>query len=168
MKLTLADLEAVSLKSGAHMTREEGMCAMEAAAYLAGEPHSDHPQCVSPVIAAFKISWNDGLPNDAERDRLLLPLIPLTIGTAGSTELDERRAWRALDWLVRVHTPAFMDLVPELHTQAEDLRRLTPYTDADAANTNQKQLAAARDAAWAAAWAPPCASPSHSPFFSPF
>jgi hypothetical protein len=47
---------------------------MEAAAYVAGEPHSDHPQCASTVITAFVIEWNDRLGND--RNRLSKPLIP--------------------------------------------------------------------------------------------
>jgi hypothetical protein len=33
------------LKQGSHTAREYGMCAMEAVAWLAGEPHSDTPTC---------------------------------------------------------------------------------------------------------------------------
>ena len=36
-----------------HKAREDGMCALEAVAWLAGEPHTDHPKCVSQVIGAF-------------------------------------------------------------------------------------------------------------------
>ncbi len=54
---------------------------MEAAAFIAGEPWSDHPACVCPVIAAFMRSWNDGL-SDKDRNRLLLPLIPKTSARA--------------------------------------------------------------------------------------
>lgn len=56
-------LGPLTLLKGKH-DRGQGMCAMEAAAYLAGEPHSDHPKCVSPVIATFLRNWNDGLPDD--------------------------------------------------------------------------------------------------------
>ena len=71
-----AAIERLSLQSGSHESLEKGMCVMEAAAYVAGEPWSDHPVCACPVITAFMIAWNDALPNDAERDRLLKPLIP--------------------------------------------------------------------------------------------
>ncbi len=72
------------LKSGAHTANDgAAMCAMEAAAWVAGEPWSDHPECVCPVIGAFMRSWNDSLPDD-RRTALLLPLIPATIGTRGN------------------------------------------------------------------------------------
>jgi hypothetical protein len=42
---------------------------------LANEPWSDHPQCTCPTITAFMIFWNDSLPSDKDRDRLLKPLL---------------------------------------------------------------------------------------------
>ena len=94
----------VHLSHGKHARRANGMCAMEAAAYIAGERHTDTPVCVSPVIAAYMIAWNDGLPSDAERDRVLKPLLPLVLHTRTTTADEETRAWLATDWLVRVHT----------------------------------------------------------------
>ena len=57
----LARLADVPLKKGAHSSPDAGMCALEAAAWIAGEPHSDHPECVCPVpppptVAAQKLS----------------------------------------------------------------------------------------------------------------
>ena len=72
----LRAVETISLESGAHNTFAEGACVMEMLAWVAREQHSDHPQCACPVIAAFLRTWNDGLRSDAERDRLLKPLIP--------------------------------------------------------------------------------------------
>lgn len=103
------------------------MCAMEAAAYIAGEPWSDHPECVCPVIGAFMRSWNDALP-DAERSALLLPLIAKTIGTRGSDALANRRAVVATDWLIRVNTPAWLRLAG-LTEQADALAKLPEITD---------------------------------------
>ncbi len=122
-------LAAVStLAAGAHNPDAGGaMCAMEAAAYIAGEPWSDHPQCVCPVIGAFMRSWNDNLPDD-RRTELLLPLIPATIGTRGSAELVNRRATMATDWLIRVHTPAWLRLAG-LTAQADVLAALPEITD---------------------------------------
>ncbi len=42
-----------TLAAGPHAGAEAGLCALEAVAYVAGEPHSDEPACASPSIAAF-------------------------------------------------------------------------------------------------------------------
>jgi hypothetical protein len=161
IKSRLAEMEGISLKSGAHSNPWAGMCAMELCAYVAGRPHSDHPPCVSPVIGAFGRTWNDSLRSDADRDRLLKPLIPELIGTATTPEDDERRAWMATDWLVRVHTPAWLRLAG-LVAQAERLEALSelnptttpPILPALKAIREDacKAGAAAWDAARAAAW----------------
>jgi hypothetical protein len=100
--------EDYTLSCGTHATPEEGRCAMEWVSYLAGEPHSDSPSCVSPVLRALCISLNDGLP-DGPRQRLR-PYLTRTIGTAGDG-LDEQRAWLAMDWLTRTFAPWWLRLV---------------------------------------------------------
>jgi len=155
----LATIEGVSLRKGDHSANAElEMCVMEAAAYVAGEPWSDHPACACPVITEFMISWNDSLPNDADRDRLLKPLIPLIVGTRSTKEVEERRSYMALDWLIRVYTPKWLDMVPALHERAKELRELDAIVDmagATAAGVRvrlaSKDAAAARAAARAAA-----------------
>ena len=154
----MLDLETIHLTSGSHSERRFGVCAMEAAAWLAGEPHSDHPECVCPIIGAFVRSWNDGMPNDDERDRLLKPLLPLLLNTADPTKKDAR-AFMAIDWIARQFVPAWLELNPALKQNAEALRlhpeitsletllAITPIL-VDAKN----KAAAARDAARAAAW----------------
>jgi hypothetical protein len=140
------------------------MCVMEAVAYVAGEPWSDAPTCASPVIAAFLRSWNDAL-SGADRTRLLRPLIPRLVGSAASREVEERRSYMALDWLIREHTPAWLDLIPALAPHAAALRALSPIADLEAARAANATVtaagaaaraaarAAAGDAAGAAAWA---------------
>ena len=44
-KLPLLGLDGIELKSGSHHARDHGVCVMEAVAWVAGEPHSDHPLC---------------------------------------------------------------------------------------------------------------------------
>jgi hypothetical protein len=154
----LAQVRALSLKSGSHDDFEHGMCVMEAVAYVAGEPWSDAPQCACPVIKDFMVAWNDGLPNDAERDRLLKPLVPLIVGTRSTPAVEQRRAVMAADWLIRVYTPAWLRAA-NLDTQAAALEALPQITDfaqclsltptLRAVNDN---AAAARDAAGHAAW----------------
>jgi hypothetical protein len=174
---TLHDkLEQITTLARGKHDEGEAMCAMEAVAWLAGEPWSDAPHCVSLVIAAFMRSWNDALP-DADRARLLLPLLPDVIGTRTTDADDETRAWMATDWLVRVNAPAWLDLTPSLEAHAAALRALPPIMSSAVARDSQSVITAARvaagdaaraavsvaawdavsvaarDAAWDAAWA---------------
>jgi hypothetical protein len=95
------------LAHGAHATPDDGRCAMEWVSYLAGEPHSDQPACVSPALRAFCVSLNDNLAG--ERRQRLRPYLTRTIGTA-QDGLDGARGWMAADWLIRVYTPAWLEL----------------------------------------------------------
>jgi len=133
-------------------TGDRDICIMEAVAYMAGEPWSDIPACASPVVSAFLREWNDAL-SDADRDRLLPAAVwvPRLVGSRGDPATEERRAYLALDWLIRVHTPAWLDLVPSLALHAEALRALFKVVDLDTARDAQGVVAAARGAVWAAA-----------------
>jgi hypothetical protein len=154
----MAEIAALSLDSGNHADLEHGACVMEAVAYVAGEPWSDAPQCACPVITAFMVSWNDALPSSAERDRLLKPLIPQLVGTRSTPAVEQRRATMAADWLIRVHTPAWLRL-SKLDTHAAALESLPEITDfaqcpslMPALKAAQTDAAAAWAAARAAAW----------------
>jgi hypothetical protein len=95
------------LSHGPHATPEDGRCAMEWVSYLAGEAHNDQPGCVSPALRAFCVALNDGLERNT-RQRLR-PYLGRTIGTTHDG-LDEERAWMAMDWLIRVYAPAWLEL----------------------------------------------------------
>jgi hypothetical protein len=149
------------LKSGWHEPNGEA-CVMEAVAFVAGEPWSDHPECVCPVLGAFMRAWNDGLPDDAARDELLRPLIPRLIGTRGSPAVERLRATMAADWLIRTHAVAWLRLA-KLDAAADGLAMLPEITDFAACPSLMPALnaarsdadaarAAARAAAWDAAW----------------
>ncbi len=142
-----------ALSSGAHSAPngEFMACVMEAAAFVAGEPWSDHPGCTRPVIGAFMRGWNDSLPSDEDRTRLLLPFVPAIVGTKGLAALEERRSLMAADWLVRVHTPAWLRLAG-LKDQAATLEALPEITSlAQAPSLRGPLEAVCKDAA--AAWA---------------
>lgn len=113
-----------NLKSGNHEPNDIDMCTMEAVAYVAGEPWSDAPQCACPVITKFIVSWNDSLLSDADRNRLLKDLIPKIVGTRSSKEIEDRRSYMAVDWLIRVYTPHWIALIPSLDSYAKTLRGL--------------------------------------------
>lgn len=136
---------------------DDDMCAMEAVAYIAGEPWSDHPWCACPVITVFMISWNDALPDD-ERSSLLLPLIPKLVGTRSTPEVEQRRSLMAADWLMRTHTPAWLRLAG-LTAQADALAGLPEITSMaqvpgllEPIEAVRRAAVAARTATWDAAW----------------
>jgi hypothetical protein len=115
------------LAYGTHASPQDGRCAMEWVSYLAGEPHSDQPVCVSPVLRAMCIALNDGL-DQAPRQRLR-PYLTRTIGTA-QDGLDTWRGWMAMDWLARAYTPAWLRLAG-LADGADALESAAEITDAD-------------------------------------
>jgi hypothetical protein len=63
---------------------------MELASALAGEPWSDHPACVHPVLAAIARAVNDGT-GDAGRAGLVA-LVPAMVGT-GTAGGDRGESW---------------------------------------------------------------------------
>jgi hypothetical protein len=89
----------LKLSAGKHDSPKQGLCFYEAAAFFAGEPHSDRPQCVCPILTSFGISLNDNM-NDESRNRLLLPIIPLVVGTRGTVEDERCRAEFLTYWIV--------------------------------------------------------------------
>ena len=73
-------LDRVELVSGTIGNLGDGkMCLMSLVAFLAGEEHSDTPECASPLIQAFAIRINDNMPHKA-RQRLKA-FAPRIIGT---------------------------------------------------------------------------------------
>jgi hypothetical protein len=145
------------LKNGGHKGPSDGACVMEAVAYVAGEPWSDHPECVSPVIGAFLRNWNDNLPTDADRDRLLKPLIPKIINTRSTAAIEEQRSYLALDWMIRTFLPKWLRLA-KINDHADNIEALSPIIDMETATAAGPVVRAAneaaskaRDAAWAAA-----------------
>ncbi len=139
-----------TLAHGMHASPDEGRCAMEWVSYMACEPHSDQPECVSPVLRALCTGLNDAL-EDVPRQRLR-PCLARTIGTADDG-LDEARSWMALDWLIRTYAPTWL-AVTGLTQSADRLAALPPVIDVSVLKTAVAALGRARResrAAWAAA-----------------
>ena len=148
----LDKLNGITLNSGSHEGPDDGMCVMEAAAWIAGEEWTDSPVCVSPLLAEFCRLLNDAW-GDSDRQRLK-PFAARVIGTAGDGQ-DNARSYLALDWLVRTYTPAWLDLAG-MREDATELRERRRIADRTAAAAAQESIKAARQsaaAAWAAAWA---------------
>jgi hypothetical protein len=157
-------LEGLRLSKGAHPTPEAGVCLLEAVAWVRGQPFSDHPPCVSPVLGAYGRSLNDALPEDKRQQ--LVRFIPRLVGTAGDTDRDMRRSYMALDYLLRHYLPAWLELAglteraeqirqaPEVRTAADcdSIRALVEQARSEAAAAGAAAWDAAGAAAWAAAW----------------
>ena len=135
------------LAKGAHDFDAGAACMMEAAAYVAGEPWSDRPVCVCPVIAAFARNLNDAMPDDTTRDTLLRPLIPLVIGTRGGPDAERRRSFIAADFAVREAAPIALRAAG-LGSHADTLAELPRVID-----TQTATAATAAADAYAAAYA---------------
>lgn len=146
MSARVLDIESLTLAKGAHNSFEAGACVMEAVSYIAGEPWSDHPKCVSPVLGAYARSLNDRL-DDSDR-QILKQYIPQLIGTAGDGK-DEARRWLASNWAIRVATPRWLEAAG-MTEHAERLRALPPIVDASTAGDARFAARTARDDAWIA------------------
>ena len=140
------DFKSFIVAKGAHSDPATGMCLLEAAAYIAGEPHSDHPVCVDVALAAFGRPFNDRL--DDEERQLLKPLIPMLVGTRASRQLAQRRAYLLVDRYLRTIIPAFLRELPH-KPQPEAAARLEgmpPVTSAESARQARVIACEVRDA----------------------
>ncbi len=140
------DLETLVLEHGQHDSPEDGMCLMEAVAFLAGEDFSDAPGCVSGVIRSYCIALNDRW--DAEHRQLLKPYIPRVIGTNTGPADEERRRWLAVDWAVHEFAPYWLRRAG-LVEHAEAFEALAAIASRDDYQAVVQVVRAGRDAAWA-------------------
>jgi hypothetical protein len=74
---------------------------MELASMLAGEPFSDRPRCVDPVLAAFLRTYNDGI--DDKRRQELYPIAAEAVGTRSVSSVQSERARMCLRWAQTRH-----------------------------------------------------------------
>jgi hypothetical protein len=156
-------LAVFKLSKHDHETSEQGLCAMEAVAWLEGLPHSDRPECTCPVIGAYVRSINDLMP-DAERQKLI-PYLSRLVGTVSKEHERERAeylAWQALtvfapaalrargveDWAVKLEGVKTLE---EGRDVAREARNADPSASAAAAASTSAVYATYASAAVAAA-----------------
>ena len=72
------------LRKGNHARPEQGLCVLEAVAWFEGESHSDHPECVCPVIAHYCRALNDRLEQNRQA---LVAYIPRLVNTRAAPEV---------------------------------------------------------------------------------
>jgi hypothetical protein len=99
--MTQASHQTVRLAQGKHRDPDHGACVMELASMLAGEPFSDRPRCVDPVIAGFMRTYNDGIDDRRRQD--LYPLAAEVVGTRSVSSVQAERARMCLRWAQEHH-----------------------------------------------------------------
>ena len=102
------------LSRGRHKDPGTGTCLMELAALRAGEPWSDRPACVHPVLAAVARGVNDRT-SDEGRDQLM-SMVPWLTGTVSGTV---GAGLAAAARLVRLCTSAALEAGPPIGARHE-------------------------------------------------
>jgi hypothetical protein len=145
------------LRRKAHDPQREEEAREARAAAQAKGLRSHVPPPHSLVVASF-LAHVDQLGEEAKPR---LDALRSRVGQIDALDTDDRRAWLCVDWLVRVHAPAWLDLAG-LGRRSRALRRLEPLTwpgvahdalDALEGARGDAAAAAAREAAWDATWA---------------
>jgi hypothetical protein len=99
--MSLVSYQTITLSKGKHDSPEDGACAMELAAMLAGEPFSDHPLSVCPVIGSFMRAYNDRIDDRRRQD--LFAYAAKVVGSRASQDVQHARAERLSAWAFEGH-----------------------------------------------------------------
>jgi hypothetical protein len=94
-----ANYQTVRLMPGHHEHPGDGVCVMELASMLAGEPLTDQPRTVSRTLAGLLRGYNDGL--DDTRRQTLKAYAAESLGTARGRALERERRRLLRAWLER-------------------------------------------------------------------
>ena len=112
--------QTVKLARGKHPSSDHGVCVMELASMLAGEPFTDHPRSVCPVIGAFLRSYNDRLDERWRQD--LYEFAAKVVGTRSTRAVERQRAQMCSEWARRVSARG--GPLPKLMVQSHQAGRL--------------------------------------------
>jgi hypothetical protein len=145
------DLSIFHLRHGGHRNPEHGLCVMEAVAFVAGEKHTDQPQCACPVLTRFAQRVNDRM-NDGER-AALTPFILKLAGTRSEDHILQRLHYVARQ-VVKRGLPIIFDYAeiaqPKLKGWAEKFRSIPDDMPLPALAALCREGRDAADAAYAA------------------
>ena len=137
------DIDSLFLDTGRHSRPEVGMNVLEAvSATTPGEKFGDKPRTVSPVIANMLRVWNEELEDEPRQE--LKRYIKKVANSLLTDDVEEHRAWRATDWLVRVQAPAWLKAAG-VEDLAEELENQEPIWTPDNARATQPILDAAHE-----------------------
>jgi hypothetical protein len=105
-----ASHQTVKLSRGKHQSPDEGACAMELASMLAGEPFSDQPESVCPVIASFMRAYNDSIDDRRRQD--LYEYASNAVGSRTSGAVQRARFEHLTAWGLALHQHRWTRLLP--------------------------------------------------------
>ena len=122
----------IPLGTGTHQNPYGKLCVMECVAFVAGEPHSDHPKCACDVATALAIQ-----ANDTRLPELGAALSQRVLRLAGSNKGDavtKERAYFLVDYIFRTLMPELLRRrapeagldAPRYHAQADALAAFPP------------------------------------------
>ncbi len=122
--------QTIRLSKGKHSSPEDGACVMELASMLAGEPFSDHPASVCPVLGSFLRAYNDSIGDARRQD--LYEYASHIVGTRGPLELQRQRSQKLIEWAEAMYRRGWRRFFPV--SRLAD-RRLRPGRSLTSAGT---------------------------------
>src|SRR5262249_24071144 len=102
--------QSIKLSRGKHQSPGQGACVMELASMLAGEPFSDQPASVCPVIGSFVRAYNDSI--DDERRQDLYQYAAKVVGSRAGEEVQRARVQRLTAWGLALQQRRWTRLLP--------------------------------------------------------
>ena len=103
--------QTVKLGRGKHTSPEKGVCVMELASMLAGEPFNDHPAAVCPVLGSLLRSYNDSVDDETRQD--LYAYAAKIVGTRAGADVERRRSERVTAWTYERRLRRMRRFMPE-------------------------------------------------------
>ena len=102
--------QTIKLSKGKHSSPEDGACVMELASMLAGEPFSDHPASVCPVLGSFLRAYNDSIGDTRRQD--LYEYASRLVGTRGPLDVQRERSQRLIGWAGAMYRRGWRRFLP--------------------------------------------------------
>ncbi|MCO8129206.1 hypothetical protein NHL50_18515 [Acidimicrobiia bacterium EGI L10123] len=118
----LPDLSTIVIEPHSHPRRGSRLSVLELAAWLAGEPHSDDPANVAPVLRVYARELAAGI-DDPLRQTLRDRASRLAATGRADAAIEQRRSWVLADRLLRLHASTWLGAAG-LSESADRLRTL--------------------------------------------
>ncbi len=103
--------QTIKLGRGKHHSPDQGACVMELASMLAGEPFSDQPASVCPVIGSFLRAYNDSIDDARRQD--LYRYAAKVVGSRTGEEVQQARLQHLTAWGLQQQRRWWTRLLPQ-------------------------------------------------------
>jgi hypothetical protein len=108
---------------------------------------TDRGRCSCPHLVSAVISVNDRISDDARRTALMIRVIPLLEGTRATREVEVKRVYFMVNFIVRTQLPTWLRRL-ELISDAERVKTLAPIIDKKTANIAREIVQGIRTDCW--------------------